>query len=380
MGLSLEEAARRIRMEPLSLRFLEEGVGDPTLAQVERMSKAYQRPVIAFYLPEPPDDEDRLPDFRLLPENYARTWSPEMHLAFRRVRTQRESIISITETTGDQPADLAVALSLDDDPEEAGEEIRLWLAAPIPESLAALTPGRVLQAWSSAVERQPILVTQVDDVSVDEMRGFSLSERPFPTIAVNSNDSLRGRLFTLGHELAHVLLRNGGLCDLEERRQKPVNHKERLERFCNEVSAGMLMPRQAVLQHPLVRHEKSHKEWSDDELFELAGSFGVSAEAMLLRLVSLGRASRDSYFRRRAHFLAIYEARRRREEQRRRDRPQGSGGMPGNERRIRNYGRRFVRTVVDAYRQEQINGADLAYYLDMKLTNLPGLLEEMEKA
>ena len=38
MGLSLEEAAKRIKMSPLDLRYLEEGVGDPTLAQVERMS------------------------------------------------------------------------------------------------------------------------------------------------------------------------------------------------------------------------------------------------------------------------------------------------------------------------------------------------------
>jgi Zn-dependent peptidase ImmA (M78 family) len=296
------------------------------------------------------------------------------------VRTQRKSVISITETTGDEPADLGVALSLDDDPEEAGEEIRKWLDVPSPETLEALTPGRVLRAWSAAVERQPILVTQVDDISVEEMRGFSLSERPFPAIAVNSKDSLRGRLFTLGHELAHVLLQNGGLCDLEERRQKPTSHKERMERFCNEVSAAMLMPRQAVSQHPIVRQVRPNKDWSDDELFELARGFGVSAEAMLLRLVSLEKASRDSYFRRRAYFLAIYETQKRREEQRRKDRPQGSGGMPGNERRLRNYGRRFVQTVVDAYHQEQINGVDLAYYLDIKLNNLPGLLDEMEKA
>ncbi len=375
MGLSLEEAAKRTKMDALSLRFLEEGVGDPTLSQVERMSKAYQRPLIAFFLPEPPNDVDQLPDFRLLPENRSRLWSPELHEVFRRVRAQREAAAAIADVTNDPLPEIRMSLHLTDDPEHAGEEIRSWLRAPSPDELVQLPPGKVFHAWSHAIEGHPILVTQVEEAPLNEMRGFSLSDRPFPAIAVNSKDSLRGRVFTLAHELAHVLLGDGGVCDLEERRKTPKTKKERLERFCNEVAAATLMPRKHVLMHRLVRGTAKSHQWSDEELGVLSRMFGVSSEAMLLRLVTLDKATMDYYFRRRRHFLALYEEQRRREEQNK-----SSGGMTYYERKVRNYGRRFIQTVIDAYNEEHINGADLAHYLNIKLNNLPSLIEELDKA
>lgn len=375
MGLSLEEAAQRVKLDALSLRFYEEGVGDPTFSLIERMSKAYERPLIAFFLPDPPEDVDRMPDFRLLPRNQSRSWSPEMHQAFRRVRAQRESAVAMVDAAGDHPPEPPVSLHVGDDPEEAGQELRRLLDAPAPDQLSDMTPGRVFQAWSRAVERQAVLVAQVEQVSIDEMRGFSLSDRPFPAIAVNANDAIRGRVFTLAHELCHVLMRDGGLCDLAERRKQPKNQKERLERFCNQVAAAVLMPRNEVLLQPIVRATGKDHKWSDQELVSLSNTFGVSAEAMLLRLVTLDRASMDFYFRRRQHFLATYEAQRRRKEQAK----SSGGGLTYYERKLRNYGRRFVQMVVDAYDQEQINGADLAHYLDMKLNNLPKLVEAMDK-
>ena len=64
------------------------------------------------------------------------------------------------------------------------------------------------------LERVGVLVFQTGGVSLDEMRGFSISAEPFPVIVVNAKDSPRGRVFTLIHEFAHILTNRGGLCDL----------------------------------------------------------------------------------------------------------------------------------------------------------------------
>lgn len=45
-----------------------------------------------------------------------------------------------------------------------------------------------MRAWSDAVEGRPIMVTQVENVPLDEMRGFSLSDGRFPIIALNSKE------------------------------------------------------------------------------------------------------------------------------------------------------------------------------------------------
>ncbi|GAH45492.1 unnamed protein product, partial [marine sediment metagenome] len=51
-------------------------------------------------------------------------------------------------------------------------------------------------AWKGAVENIGILVFQISKISINEMRGFSISEIPYPTIVLNRKDSPLGRIFT----------------------------------------------------------------------------------------------------------------------------------------------------------------------------------------
>ena len=104
------------------------------------------------------------------------------------------------------------------------------------------------------------------------MRGFSIGERPLPAIAINSGDAIKGKTFTLMHELVHVLLRRSSLCDLEGISTVPDPEAQRLEWFCNEASAAILMPRAALLREPLVRNASTASTWSDGDLAYLLGA------------------------------------------------------------------------------------------------------------
>ena len=68
-GLSEEEAAKKIGLSgPHRLKALESGEREPSRRQLVEMSKAYRRPLVTFYLPEPPRRSDHGQDFRTLPE------------------------------------------------------------------------------------------------------------------------------------------------------------------------------------------------------------------------------------------------------------------------------------------------------------------------
>ena len=54
---------------------------------------------------------------------------------------------------------------------------------------------------------------QAEGIDVDEMRGFALSDHPLPVIVVNKKDSVRGRIFSMLHELAHILLGDSSISD-----------------------------------------------------------------------------------------------------------------------------------------------------------------------
>jgi transcriptional regulator with XRE-family HTH domain len=202
IGLSEEDAAKKLGVTPLELRFLEEGADSPTLSRLQKMVKVYKRPLAVFFLPKPPKDFDAMKDFRLLPGIEGRPCSPNLMMAFRRVHRQREVALELSELEDETPPLLDLSVSLNTNPESAGQEVRAWLGTP--------DSTEDLNQWIGLVEDKAILVTQVAGINLDEMRGYSISDEPFPVIVLNGKDSSRGRVFSLIHELVHILLHAGG--------------------------------------------------------------------------------------------------------------------------------------------------------------------------
>lgn len=369
IGLSVDEAAQKIGVDALTLRYWEEGAESPTIGKLRKLAEVYKRPLAVLLLPEPPKRFDALKDFRLLQSNQGKPYSPALHLAFRRVQMQREVAEELAELEGTVPPPIDLRMSPRDDPESSGETIRIWLGAPMRDT-SQVDRGNDLSQWIELVEDKSILVTQVGGIALGEMRGCSISDQPFPAIVINGKDAPRGKLFTLLHELVHVLLHAGGVCDLEDRRRHADTPTERIERFCNQVAAAIVMPREFVLRDPVVAEASEATRWSQQELRRLADLHGVSAEAMLLRLVTLHKASWDFYFTRRPYFLQAYEEARRAQGER--------GGGPSFYRmKLRDFGRRYTAAVVDAYHRRDINSAELADYLEIKVNQLQRLEEEL---
>ncbi len=139
------------------------------------------------------------------------------------------------------------------------------------------------------------VVVQVD--ADDELSGF-LMRRPAAEgnlIGVNRAHHPLRRRFTVAHELGHMLLHTQEPLHVD--RQTGVflrNHVssagvERNETEANLFAAELLMPKEWVLQHFAQRRDPQVVE--DAELRELAKRFGVSQQAMTIRLANLGAIS-----------------------------------------------------------------------------------------
>ncbi len=368
-GLSEAEAAKKIGVSTLDLQFWEVGAESPTIAQLRRMAKAYKRPLAVLYLSEPPPDFAALHDFRLLPDNQGKPWSPALREGIRRARFQQDVERELADLAGETPAAIDLVIGNDDDPEAAADQIRAWLGMSDGAQFEWESDYATFNHWEGMVGAKGILVMQIQGVELEEMRGCSISEYPFPAIVINGRDSVRGKTFTLLHELVHILLRAGGLCDLEETFEKRAKIESFLETFCNRVAAAVLMPRDQLLVDELVASANAQTQWTDVQITYLAGRFGVSAEAILRRLVTLQRASLDFYLCKRQAYLDAYVQWR--EEQQSAQR----GGPSYYRLKLRNLGRRYVTDVLDAYQRRDINSSELSDFLDMKINNVPKLAE-----
>jgi Zn-dependent peptidase ImmA (M78 family) len=224
-------------------------------------------------------------------------------------------------------------------------------------------PRAALRAAIEAVEALGILVLQSRDVAISEMRAFSLSEWPNPVMVLNGSDWPRPKLFSLLHEMCHVGLNASSLCDLHEVSPKQRRAEDRVEHYCNEVAASVLMPRAAVLADPLVQRTGSGDAWTLDELAGLSQRFGASSEAVLLRLVALGLATWDLYWQRKPELEQEYAEARQREKERQQA---AEGGPSYFVIKARNLGYAYINSVLDAFQARAISSFDVADYLDVR--------------
>ena len=366
-GLDTEVAAKKAGVKPERLESWEAGERRPSIVQLRKLAHIYRRPIAVFYLPEPPADIPTPRDFRRLPGEIAGIESPELRYEVRRAVTRREIALELLSEEGEEAPEFLLRARLSDDPDDLASRVRDTLDVDLRTQYTWRGTYDPFNGWRAAIEEQGVLVLQMVDVEPAEARGFSISEMPLPTVVANIKDAPRGRTFTLLHELTHVVLRQGGLCDLDDLASRPVDRLN-VEKFCNRVAGAILIPRDALLSEGAVRDHGGDPAWTDEELRALSQRFGASREAVLRRLLDLGRTDEDYYRERREGFLAEYEEARRHRE---------AGFAPPHQLALASAGPAFAGLVLSSYAHGNITASDVSDYLGVRLKHLPRIEQQL---
>jgi Zn-dependent peptidase ImmA (M78 family) len=369
-GLTTEIAATKADVSADRLAGWETGEQKPTFAQLRKLATIYKRPLAVFYLEEPPKGFAPMHDFRRAAEHAGLPNSPELTLEVRRAHDRREWALELFEQIEERPLELTGSLAAATDAEFAAAEMRRVLKVSLGDQITWRTDYDAFKQWRLLIERAGILTFQANDVETTEARGFSISDRPLPVAVTNIKDAPRGRIFTLLHETAHILLRDGGICDLHESDQ---DDRSRVEAFCNHVAGATLFPKDALLRTDVVRlHKKGDVAWADEELKELSRRFGGSREAALVRLLTLRLTTQAFYDEKHEEFLKQYA------EQRERDRLKG-GFAPPHEVALTSAGPTFTGLVIESFNRERITASDVSDYLQIRLKHLSEVQRDYSK-
>ena len=370
-GLSVEDTARRIQSQPHRIEAWEQGGDRPSMPQLRKLARAFKRPISDFFLPRPMKEPEIPHDFRRLPSDGAQTYSPalrhEIRLAYRRRTLAFDLAEELEQKLPEFPSRGTV--SRRDDPEQVGVRVRQLLHITSDQQQKWRDARVGYNNWRQKVEAVGVLVFQVTTVDKTQMLGFSLALQPLPVIAVNRKMKPNGRTFTMLHEFTHLLLGEGGVCDIEEDVLRPPR-EQAVEVFCNHVAGAALVPKSDLLTHPIVAHDPSPREWPDEALQTLARHFRVSLEVVLRRLLIADRTTEAFYVRKRRELLARFA----RLEQEERDQPTEDFGRNMAQEAISNLGS-FARLVVNSYASDAINLTDASKFLGVKAEKVAAVSE-----
>ncbi len=360
MNLHIEDAAKKIGVKPERLAACESGEALLTINQLRSAASVYKRPLAAFYLPEPPKDFHVPHDYRRLRGEAIRPLSPELVTAIRTAQYHRSLACELAEDVDAATPDFVGSVSLPARVNGAAERIRQLLGVSLEVQKSWRGTYDPLNCWKEAIERAGVLVFHFSHVDVGEVRAFSIADRPFPVISINGGDSPNGRVFSLFHEFAHLLLGHGGTCDFRER-EGVRDADQAVEVFCNSVAGATLVPPDDIGLQAGVEEASSRTEWSNDQLAALAKLYGVSSQVILRRLLTISKTNRAFYRARQDELVKLGK-----ERQRGRD-----GFLTVPQRVIRAVGQPFLRIVLNAYHREAITSSDLAEYIGARLKHLP---------
>ena len=337
----------------------ERGQSKPTYPQLEKIAEILQLPVAIFFFPEPPDWPPIEETFRTLGSEQFAEIPPVIRLLLHKARAFQLGLSELND--GRSPAARLITRELklrDDEPiEAAAARIREFIGVSLADQYGWRDEDTAFKAWRSAFYRVGVTVFK-DAFGADEFCGFSLYDVEFPVIYVNNSNAKTRQVFTLFHELAHLLHRTSGVDMTRNFRQSLPADESQIEVKCNQLAALILVPEEEFnLARTPGRIDRS-------EASGLAKRFSVSREVIYRKFLDRNwiiQAEYEAATREWAEQLAIT--------------PKIKPG--GNPYRtwLTYLGEEYVTLAFRRYYEERIDDEELADYLGIKPKYID-LLEE----
>lgn len=277
-----------------------DGAVSLTLKQAEKLAKVLRYPFVFLLLDSPVTDIDKLPiaDFRSIE---GKEIKPNINLKeqIEYCQNQQDWFSDYVNTCDLDVFKYNGKFSLHDDPQEVGLKLKEFLKITYKLSKNANDYLKrlkiILENNGILVSSSKVLKNTQNRLSLSDFRGFALYDDNAPLIFVNGNDSTSAQIFTLCHELGHIVLGQSGVSDVVK------NNSKKIEKWCNEFAANILMPKNDVIE--------TFDQYINISQFlqDATKLFHVSTNALLLRIYNLNLIDKDTFDKEWAKAKALYK-------------------------------------------------------------------------
>lgn len=346
-GVSVEECAFATDITMSNFEKLLSGEASLTFNQLKKVADYFGRGVL-FFLEQTLVSEITVhtPQFRTL-ANQKPELSARIKALIERVEQQRTVYLTLRAEVDDGSHPRFAPLQLDGlGPKQAAAVVRTWLG---------LGPSNDFESYRRAIEAQGLLIFRSNGYNgkwqvakESPILGFSLYDPECPIIVVKKQAADAQQVFTLMHELGHLLLHRSSSIDDDEDMHARGGREQEANAF-----AGYLLVPDDFLPVISDRERPDDVALYDDWLSGHRMSWGVSSEVILRRLMDSRRLPRD-----------LYTAYRQWKSAQQVEEKEGGNRAYRYREPKHVFGDVYVRTVLDALSGKRISLSKACSYLD----------------
>jgi Zn-dependent peptidase ImmA (M78 family) len=312
LGVPYDKLQQELKREP-----------EPKQGILNDIARELAVPSFVFYMERAPQLHDVLPDFRAdTPHPTAKTRDTTESIQF--AAGVQQAAVDLGALTA--PVLPHFTATKQAEVEEFAAAARKFFEITLKDQADAKDAKAFYIICRKRIEDRGVFVLH-DSFPETDGSGFALAHATHPLIVVNTKRQNRGRrLFTLIHELGHILMRRSGISD-------PFVSRNTTERLCNRFAASFLVPKQFL--GALLKNATPVQNPDPDYVQFIARRLKISQQAAVLRMEQLGFFGDGSH----ARWLRLMHN----ENPDFKDKGGGAGGPPPQEKvKLAKYGFRFA--------------------------------------
>lgn len=358
-GTTLAEAYQKFGQEKIDL--WESGKDFPTYAQLRSLSDYYRKPMAIFFFPNPPHMKDLQASCRTLPTQMYSVFTRNLVSVLDKARSMQLNLYEVYD--GKTPALLRFSDCQFDtnNIENAAIQLRDVLNAPLFEQKKIHKMDDYFEYWRDKFYNAGIFVFK-DAFKDMDVSGFCLYDNEFPVIFINNTYSFTRQVFTLFHEVFHLMAKTSGLDMFNDNKLKQyvIGNDATIENFCNKFASVFLVP-----NDDFAVNYKNIDPRNDNDIQKLANLYSVSREVILRKIKDRGDISSDEYNLRAEKYNEDYF----------RVKKKNTNNSSGDyyNTQISYKGNRYIETVFSKYYEGGISVSQLSNYMGMTIPNLQTL-------
>ena len=354
LNLSQDIVAQRMGKKIEDIQAWEEGKDYPTYAQLEKLSYTiYKKPLAIFFFPEPPNNvRQQEKNFRTINNEIYREIPTQILEMMNKARVMQLNLQELDTTKRIKITDMHFNIKNID----FYEELRDVLNISIELQKKAKNYSDAFEMWRSAFYECGIFVFK-DAFKEKKFSGFCLYDEHFPVIYINNSMSFSRQIFTLFHELFHIILKTSGIDKTEDDYLDRLNSNNReIETLCNSFAGEFLVPSENFKQ------ELKGKELNEKNINNLAKKYNVSREVIYRKLLNLNKISKTLYEKMHNELSdEIY-----------RENKKSNGGNYYSTQKSY-LGDNYIYDVCQTYYNGKIDIYEVSNYLNVKIEGIPRL-------